>query len=130
TNGPKALSVVARLADWWQWDGPWEPTYRPPYERLRAACDEVGRPFEEITLTAGLEVSMPEDPATFQSSYTHSFYPGQVFGISGPTAEAIIGDIETLVDVGVHHFQISVGSRRDLERFVEQVLPRVRLEKR
>ena len=47
TNGPKALKVVARLADWWNWDGPWA-TYRGPYETLQAACAEIGRPFDEI----------------------------------------------------------------------------------
>src|SRR5258706_12550769 len=30
TNGPRALKVVARHADWWNWDGPWDPTYPGP----------------------------------------------------------------------------------------------------
>jgi hypothetical protein len=76
---------VARLADWWNWDGPWEPTYNAPYERLRGECEAIGRPFDQITLTATLAISLPDDPSTFESSYTHEFYPGQVFGIAGPT---------------------------------------------
>jgi len=130
TNGPKALKVVARLADWWQWDGPWEPSYRPAYERLQAACEEVGRPFEQIVLTAGLEISMPDDATTFESEYFHDFYPGQVFGITGPTAADVIRDIETLVDRKVRHFQLHFGSRRELDRFVDEVVPNVRLEPR
>ena len=35
TNGPRALKVVARLADWWVWDGPLEISYRRPLELLR-----------------------------------------------------------------------------------------------
>lgn len=130
TNGPKALKVVARLADWWNWDGPWEPTYRGPYEALRAACEEVGRPFEEITLTASLAVSLPEDPATFEASYSHDFYPGQVFGIVGPTAADVIREIEKLVDVGVSHFPLGFDSVAELQRFVDEVVPHVRLERR
>lgn len=128
TNGPKALKVAARLADWWNWDGPWEGTYRKPYELLRAACEEVGRPFEEITLTASLTISMPDDPSTFEPSQTHDFYPGQVFGICGPTPEDVIREIETLVDVGVKHFPLIFQSRRELQRFVDEVAPHVRLE--
>ena len=33
TNGPKALRVTARLADWWNWDGSWELVYRKPTRR-------------------------------------------------------------------------------------------------
>jgi alkanesulfonate monooxygenase SsuD/methylene tetrahydromethanopterin reductase-like flavin-dependent oxidoreductase (luciferase family) len=104
TNGPKALGVVARHADWWTWDGPWELAYRKPYELLRAACAEVGRPFDEITLTSELAVSLPDDPSAFEATRTHPFYPGQTFGNVGPTAADVIREIETLVDVGVRHF--------------------------
>src|SRR4051812_24878257 len=54
TNGPKALKVVARHADWWCWDGPWGDNYRTAYGRLKDACEEIGRPFEDITLVAEL----------------------------------------------------------------------------
>ena len=128
TNGPRALKVTARLADWWNWDGPWEPTYRPAYETLKAACDEVGRPFKQITLTASLTISIPDDPTSFVPSYTHEFYPGQVFGVLGPTAADVIREIETLVDVGVRHFPLSFDSVAELRRFVDEVVPNVRLE--
>jgi alkanesulfonate monooxygenase SsuD/methylene tetrahydromethanopterin reductase-like flavin-dependent oxidoreductase (luciferase family) len=128
TNGPKALKVVARLADWWNWDGPWEPSYRAPYEALHSACEEIGRPFEEITLTASLTVSLPDDPSTFQRTYGHAFYPGQVFGVVGPTPADVVREIELLVDRGVKHFPLVFDSARDLQRFVDEVVPAVRLE--
>ena len=130
TNGPKALKVTARVADWWNWDGPWEMNYREPHERLRAACDEIGRPFEEITLTAGLSISMPSDPATFEPTYEHEFYPGQVFGVVGPTAADVIREIELLVDHGVQHLTLGFDSRDELTRFVDDVVPHVRLDPR
>ncbi|MFL5778172.1 MAG: LLM class flavin-dependent oxidoreductase [Chloroflexota bacterium] len=130
TNGPKALKVTARLADWWNWDGPWEPTFRGPYEKLRAACAEVGRPFDEITLTAGLTISLPDDPSTFEPSYTHEFYPGQAFGVLGPTPADVIREIELLVDVGVSHFPLAFDSAAEVGRFVDEVVPHVRLQPR
>ena len=124
TNGPKALAVTARLADWWNWDGPWE-VYQAPYERLRAECDAIGRPFEEITLTAGLTVSMPNDAAAFEPTYEHSFYPGQVFQVLGPSPDDVIREIDRLVDVGVQHFQVYCEDLQTLDRFIEQVAPSV-----
>ncbi len=129
TNGPKALKVVARLADWWNWDGPWESTYRAPYERLRAECEQIGRPFAEITLTATLAISLPDDPSTYESSYGHEFYPGQVFGIAGPTPADVIREIERLVDVGVKHLPLTFDDMAGLRRFIDEVVPNVRLER-
>jgi alkanesulfonate monooxygenase SsuD/methylene tetrahydromethanopterin reductase-like flavin-dependent oxidoreductase (luciferase family) len=130
TNGPRALNVVARLVDWWVWDGPWEPTYRGPYERLKAECEAIGRPFGEITLVSELTVSMPQDAASFEASYEHEFYPGQVFGIAGPTAADVAREIEILVDVGVSHIALNFDDREGIRRFVGEVLPIVRLETR
>jgi alkanesulfonate monooxygenase SsuD/methylene tetrahydromethanopterin reductase-like flavin-dependent oxidoreductase (luciferase family) len=130
TNGPKALAVTARHADWWTWDGPWDVSYRRPYEDLRASCAEIGRPFEELTLTAELSIALPDDPTGFDATRTHSFYPGQVFGTVGPTAGEVIREIETLVDVGVSHFQLSFDSVAELDRFVDEVVPHVHLERK
>ena len=129
TNGPKALGVVARLADVWNWDAPWETVYRAPYEILRQHCEKIGRPFDEIALTCSLTVSLPDNPATFEPTYTHSFYPGQVFDILGPTPAEVITEIERLVDLGVSHFQVGVSDMTTLRRFVNEVVPAVRMGK-
>ena len=129
TNGPKALAVTARLADMWNWDGPWDAVYRKPYETLRRECEAIGRPFEEITLTCGFQVSLPDDPATFVASVTHDFYPGQVFPIVGPTPADAIREIELLVDAGVSHFQIDFRDMTTYRRFIDEVVPAVRLDR-
>jgi len=126
TNGPKALRVTARLADWWNWDGSWELVYRRPYEILRRHCEEIGRPFEEITLTAGVSVCLPDDPSEFEPTFTHPFYPGQVFDEIGPTPDDAIREIRALIDVGVSHFQPMFESMATLQRFVDEVLPALR----
>ena len=123
TNGPKALRVAARLADWWNWDGSWELVYREPYETLRGHCEEIGRPFEDITLTAGLSVWFPDDPAAFQATYEHSFYPGKAFDVIGPTPGDAIREILRLVEAGVEHFQPAFEDMTTLRRFVDEVLP-------
>jgi alkanesulfonate monooxygenase SsuD/methylene tetrahydromethanopterin reductase-like flavin-dependent oxidoreductase (luciferase family) len=129
THGPKAIQVVARLADWWAWDGPWEPGYREPYERLRAACEAIGRPFDEIQLVAELAISLPDDPATFEPTYTNeTAYPGQVFAVVGPTPADAIREIERLVDAGVRHLPVSIDTMAELQRFIDEVVPNVRLE--
>jgi alkanesulfonate monooxygenase SsuD/methylene tetrahydromethanopterin reductase-like flavin-dependent oxidoreductase (luciferase family) len=126
TNGPKALRVTARLADWWNWDGPWQTTYRRPYELLRQCCEEIGRPFDEISLTAGVPVWFPEDPSTFESTYEHRFYPGQIFGILGPSPSDAVREIDLLIERGVRHFQVAFEDMATLRRFVDEVLPAVR----
>ena len=130
TNGPKALKVVARLADWWIWDGPWELVYRRPYELLRAECEAIGRPFHEISLCAELTIALPDDPSTFEATFTHDFYPGQVFGLIGPAPADVIREIELLVDVGVRHFALNFDELSHLRRFIDEVVPNVRLEPR
>jgi alkanesulfonate monooxygenase SsuD/methylene tetrahydromethanopterin reductase-like flavin-dependent oxidoreductase (luciferase family) len=128
THGPKALQVVARHADWWCWDGPWESTYRQPYETLRAACADIGRPFDDITLVSELAISMPRDPASFVGVQGHPFYPGQTFGIAGPRPADVIREIELLVDHGVRHFPLNFETVDELDLFVREVVPHVRLE--
>jgi alkanesulfonate monooxygenase SsuD/methylene tetrahydromethanopterin reductase-like flavin-dependent oxidoreductase (luciferase family) len=123
TNGPKALRVTARLADWWNWDGTWEQVYRRPYEMLRSRCEEIGRPFEEIKLTAGLSIWFPEDVSTFDGTYEHAAYPGQVFDVVGPTPEDAIAEIRQLISAGVTHIQPAFEDMTTLRRFVDEVLP-------
>jgi len=128
TPGPKALGVAARLADWWNWDGPRETVYREPYETLRKHCKTIGRPFEEIVLSAGVPISLPDDPATFGAGSTHDFYPGRSFDVLGPTPRDAIREIERLVDVGVSHFVVMREDKASLRRFIDEVVPVVRLE--
>ena len=126
THGRKALGVTARLADWWNWDGPWDANYREPYEVLAAHCAEIGRPVSEITLTAGVAVHLPDDPSTFEATYEHSFYPGYQFHVLGPTPVDVIRELDRLIDHGVVHFQATFEDMRTFERFIDEVIPAMR----
>ena len=127
TNGPKALGVVARHADTWCWDGPWDDVYRRPHDILREQCEAIGRPFEEITLTAELSIELPDDASGFAPTFEHSFYPGQTFRVAGPTPADVAREIELLVDHRVTHIALNVDSARTLRRFIDEVLPVLRL---
>jgi alkanesulfonate monooxygenase SsuD/methylene tetrahydromethanopterin reductase-like flavin-dependent oxidoreductase (luciferase family) len=130
TNGPRALKVVARLADWWTWDGPFERAYRAPRDRLRAECEQIGRPFDEISQVAELSVWMPDNPTAFEGTYEHPAYPGQISEILGPRAEDVIREIELLVDNGVDHIAVNFEDMATFERFLADVVPNVRLQPR
>jgi alkanesulfonate monooxygenase SsuD/methylene tetrahydromethanopterin reductase-like flavin-dependent oxidoreductase (luciferase family) len=123
TNGPKALGVAARLADWWNWDASWELVYRKPYEILHSHCEEIGRPIEDITLTAGMYVWLPQDQSEFEATFEHPFYPGQTFDVIGPTTDDAIREIRKLIAVGVAHFQPAFEDMATMQRFVDEVLP-------
>jgi alkanesulfonate monooxygenase SsuD/methylene tetrahydromethanopterin reductase-like flavin-dependent oxidoreductase (luciferase family) len=127
TNGPKALRVTARLADMWNWDGPWDQLYREPFETLRRNCDEIGRPFNEIALTAGFEVSLPDDPKAYAGEVDSGYYDYKSYPL-GPTPQDAIREIERLVDVGVRHFQLYFDGLPTLRRFIDEVEPAVRLK--
>ena len=123
TNGPRALGVAARLADWWVWDGPLEISYRAPYERLREECARIGRPFEQIKLVCELTVAMPDDITDFEATYQHPNYPGQTFGLAGPRPANVVRSIRELVEVGVSHFAINVEDEATLGRLLDEVMP-------
>jgi alkanesulfonate monooxygenase SsuD/methylene tetrahydromethanopterin reductase-like flavin-dependent oxidoreductase (luciferase family) len=128
TNGPKALGVTARHADAWSWDGPWETTFRAPFEVLRGHCEEIGRPISDIALHSYLTISLPDDPVSFRASYQNEeIYPDQIFPIVGPEPADVIREIDLLVDHGVAHVVIHVDSWRTLERFIDEVVPELRL---
>src|SRR5262249_35458813 len=106
--------------------GPWDQNFREPYEVLAAHCAEIGRPVDEITLTAGVAVHIPDDHSTFEATYQHSFYAGYVFHVLGPTPEDVIRELDVLIDHGVVHSQATCEDMRTCERFMDEVIPAMR----
>jgi hypothetical protein len=100
---------VARLADQWNWDGPWEE-YRAPYETLRTHCAEIGRPFDQIVLTAQVEVDLIGADAAKALTI-------------GPSAAGVVDELRRLEDAGVSHVQVIFANRPSIDRFVDDVLP-------
>ena len=62
------------------------------------------------------------------ATYTNEIaYPGQVFGIVGPTPADVIREIEAMVDFGVTHVVLEI-SEGDCRRLLEEVVLNVRLQ--
>jgi len=64
TNGPRALKVVARLADWWVWDGPW----RRPIELLTSSFVPSASRSGGPSMTSRWSVSSPSHCRTTRRS--------------------------------------------------------------
>jgi alkanesulfonate monooxygenase SsuD/methylene tetrahydromethanopterin reductase-like flavin-dependent oxidoreductase (luciferase family) len=122
TPSPKALRVVARLADGWSWDAPMA-SYEPAYDELLRACAEVGRDPGSLWLTAGVDVNFPDDPATFVAEYPQEYYPDIPIRPLGPTPADAVVQLRPLMALGVSHFMIYPSSMRTLERFSAEVAP-------
>jgi len=58
----------------------------------------------------------------------HSFYGDRiVFHLFGPTPTDAVRESECLVDVGLSHFQVSFDDMATYRRFIDDVVPVVRL---
>lgn len=119
-QGSKVMRLVAEKADGWHWDGPIE-MYKPPYERLTAHCDAVGRDVSEIRLFAGIEVYFPRDPADFPRPYW-SGYENFMTTPFGPTPADAIAMLEPLVELGVDEFTVTFWDAHSAESFVSDVV--------
>lgn len=119
-QGQKLMRLVAEKADAWHWDGPIE-IYRPPYERLTAHCDALGRDISDVKLTAGIEVYFPPHPADFPRPYW-SGYEDFMTTPFGPTPSAAIAMLQPLLDLGVAEFTVTFWDLYSAQSFVGDVI--------
>lgn len=131
---PKFMRVAAEKADIWQWDGPIN-RYRVPYDRLVAACAEIGRDLSSVRLSAAGEVYFPVDPADFPEPTLSITDPAQdptgsfadeVDWVMGPTPEDAIRGLQPLIDLGVSLVTVYFHDRRSLDLFAREVIPAFR----
>jgi alkanesulfonate monooxygenase SsuD/methylene tetrahydromethanopterin reductase-like flavin-dependent oxidoreductase (luciferase family) len=128
---PKLMRVVAEKADIWQWDGPIE-RYQVPYDRLVAACAEVGRDLKAIRLSTAGEAYFPVDQALFPTAIPVAIsaaqdpsgsYADEFDWVMGPTPEDAIAQLRPLIDLGVSHVTVYFHDRRSLDIFARDVIP-------
>jgi alkanesulfonate monooxygenase SsuD/methylene tetrahydromethanopterin reductase-like flavin-dependent oxidoreductase (luciferase family) len=132
---PKFMRVAAEKADIWQWDGPIE-RYRAPYDLLVANCAEIGRELGSVRLSTSGEVYLPANPADFPTEATTSFadaaqdpsgsYAGELDWVLGPTPDDAVRALMPMVELGVTHFTMYFWDRRSMQRFADEVIPRLR----
>ena len=111
----RTLALVARYADWWNFNSVAVEEYARKVEILKQHCARVGRAFAEIRLTYLGTLSVSEDPARVQRN------PGKHY-IAGNAAE-VIDEIERFRAVGVTHFMFRIPDLETLKHFVAHVAP-------
>jgi hypothetical protein len=116
------IRVAAQYADGWTWDAPIE-TYGPPHAELLKACAAIGRDPATVWKLTFADLDFPDDPATFQGRYEHSYYPGMYMSQLGPTPADAVEQLTPLIDLGVSHIIVSSSTARTIERFAAEAIP-------
>jgi alkanesulfonate monooxygenase SsuD/methylene tetrahydromethanopterin reductase-like flavin-dependent oxidoreductase (luciferase family) len=112
----KTLAIVARHADWWNFNSCSLDTYARKVALLKAHCQRIGRDFEEIRLTYLSTVSVSEQPDEVVRSAEKHFVAGN--------SEEVTRELEQFRELGVSYFIFRFLDPASLERFVQTVLPR------
>ena len=111
----KTLAIVARRADWWNFNSCPVEEYAHKVTILKSHCVRIGRDPAEIKLTYLSTASVSEDPKQVVRNPQKHF-------VAGSSAE-VINELERFHAVGVTHFMFRFLDPESLERFVKTVVP-------
>ena len=111
----KTLAIVARHADWWNFNSCSVDEYARKVAILKEHCTKVGRNPADIKLTYLSTASVSEQPDQVVR------HPQKHF-VAGNSAE-VIRELEQFHAVGVTHFTFRFLDPESLERFVNTVAP-------
>jgi len=111
----RTLALVARYADWWNFNSCTLEAYDHKLSILIQHCKNAGRDFSEITLTYLGTASVAEDPAKVQRDPSKHFIAGN--------AEEVTQEIQRFRDIGVSHFILRFLDHETIEHFMARVVP-------
>ena len=111
----KTLAIVARRADWWNFNSCTVEVYAHKLAILRSHCERMGRDPAEIKLTYLSTASVSENPNQVVLNPQKHF-------VAGNSAE-VIRELERFHALGVTHFMFRFLDPESLERFVGTVVP-------
>jgi alkanesulfonate monooxygenase SsuD/methylene tetrahydromethanopterin reductase-like flavin-dependent oxidoreductase (luciferase family) len=111
----KTLAIVARRADWWNFNSCTVEEYARKLAILQGHCARVGRDPASIKLTYLSTASVSENPAEVVRSTQKHF-------VAGSSSE-VIQELERFCALGVTHFIFRFLDPASLERFVQTVVP-------
>jgi F420-dependent oxidoreductase-like protein len=130
-TGTKTLRVAAKHADAvnFAWTHPPE-FFEERFNVLRRHCEDIGREFDEIKKSAGLMISLVEDPDVPEPGRDERYlrYLGKQNPIMVDTPEVVAEKIRGYIDVGVTHFilRFHYGDEiRNMRVFMERVARRL-----
>jgi alkanesulfonate monooxygenase SsuD/methylene tetrahydromethanopterin reductase-like flavin-dependent oxidoreductase (luciferase family) len=111
----RTLALVARYADWWNFNSCPVEEYGRKLDVLKRHCERIGRDVGEITLTYLSTLSVADDPAKVKRSESKHFIAGN--------ADEVIEELERFRAIGVSHFLFRILDVESLEYFGERVVP-------
>ena len=121
------LGVVAKQADWWNFHQNSPDTYAHKLDALRAHCERVGRDYNDIVKTYGVEVlaiaeTEAEARRIAEASPYQDNYP--IIGTPNQVAE----QLRPYIELGVEHIIIrcvDFPSTAGIELFSQAVIPQL-----
>ena len=111
----RTLGIVARYADWYNFNSCTVEQYAHKIAVLREHCNRVGRSPADIKLTYLGTVSVAEDPGKVVRN-------PQKHVVAGNSAE-VINELEQFCEIGVTHFMFRFLDVETLEYFGKTVVP-------
>ena len=111
----RTLGIVARYADWYNFNSCTVEQYAHKIAVLREHCNRVGRSPADIKLTYLGTVSVAEDPGKVVRN-------PQKHVVAGNSAE-VIKELEQFCEIGVTHFMFRFLDVETLEYFGKTVVP-------
>jgi alkanesulfonate monooxygenase SsuD/methylene tetrahydromethanopterin reductase-like flavin-dependent oxidoreductase (luciferase family) len=112
----RTLALVARYADWWNFNSVPVEEYARKLAILKQHCERLGRDISEIKLTYLGTLSVSEDPARVLHNPKKYYVAGN--------AATVIREIERFHALGISHFIFRIPDVETLEHFVGDVAPR------
>jgi alkanesulfonate monooxygenase SsuD/methylene tetrahydromethanopterin reductase-like flavin-dependent oxidoreductase (luciferase family) len=111
----RTLNLVARYADWWNFNSCTVEEYAHKLAILRKHCERVGRDPAEIRLTYLATVSVAEDPSQVVRHPQKHFIAGN--------SKEVVQELKQFCALGVTHFMVKFPDFTNLRSFVENVVP-------
>jgi alkanesulfonate monooxygenase SsuD/methylene tetrahydromethanopterin reductase-like flavin-dependent oxidoreductase (luciferase family) len=112
----RTLAIVARHADWWNFNSVPAPEYARKVSVLKQHCERVGRDPSTIKLTYLSTLSAAADSAQVLRSSQKHFIAGN--------ADEVAREIEQFYAIGVTHFMFRIPNLATLGYFGEHVAPK------
>lgn len=111
----RTLAIVARYADWWNFNSVPVEQYAHKLSVLKEHCERIGRDISTLKLTYLGTISVANDPAKVQRNPAKHY-------IAGSPAQ-VIEELEQFSALGVTHCMFRVLDLESLELFGAQVAP-------
>jgi|SRR5947207_450998 len=111
----RTLKLVARYADWWNYNSCTVEEYARKVAILKKYCAAIGRDPAEIRLTYLATVSVAEDPSQVLRHPEKHYVAGN--------ATEVIKELQQFCEVGVTHFMVKFLNLAQLRHFVQDIVP-------